>query len=107
MTTGNKIKYFRHHFGMTQKELGEKSGLGVFIIQKYETNARKPKLEKIIQIADAMNIDYRLLLDETQKQKLSANDVEKSQLLSELHNLRIENEILKERLMQIKELTSL
>lgn len=106
-STGSKIKYFRQSLGMTQKELGEKSGLGIFAIQKYETNARSPKLEKIIQIANAINVDYKLLIDETQKQNLSANDLEKSQLLSELYNLRGENEILKERLVQIKNLASL
>lgn len=41
------------------------------------------------------------------KQDQYSNDLEKFQLISELHSLRIENEILKERLIQIKELTSL
>ena len=42
-----------------------------------------------------------------EKQNQSSDDLEKSKLLSELYNLRIENEILKERLIQIKEITSL
>lgn len=37
----------------------------------------------------------------------SDKDLEEAELLTELRDLRIENEILKERLIQIKELTSI
>lgn len=107
ITTGEKIRSFRLDKGMTQKELGEKSGLGSFFIHKYETGLRVPKLEKLMAIAKGLDVDFRLLLDNETLSFFSADDVDRANLLRELRELRIENEILKERLLQIEALAIL
>ena len=43
MTTGEKIKYFRTKKNMTQKGLGEATGIGEATIRKYELGIRNPE----------------------------------------------------------------
>lgn len=63
MTIGEKIKCFRTLEKMTQKTLGEKTGIGEATIRKYELGIRNPKPAQIKKIAHALNIGENLLLD--------------------------------------------
>ena len=59
MTTGEKIKRIRRHRQMTQKELGEKIGLGAGganRIAQYEMGYRIPKRELLIKMAYALKV---------------------------------------------------
>ena len=57
MTVGQKIRFFRDLRGYTQAELGEMVGLPGDRIRQYETNVRTPKLDKLREIADALDVD--------------------------------------------------
>ena len=56
MTTGQRIKAARKSAGMTQEELGQKLGVSGSAIAQYETDKRKPKMETLRRIADALGI---------------------------------------------------
>ena len=56
MTTGDKIKKIRNYRGLTQKQLGELSGIHEVAIRKYELNKVMPKQEQLLKIANALNV---------------------------------------------------
>lgn len=55
MTVGEKISEERKWAGMTQKELGEKTGIDGATIGKYERGVLNPKIETLRKIADALS----------------------------------------------------
>ena len=57
MVVGHKIRFFREIRGYTQAELGEKVGLQPDRIRQYENGIRTPKLDKLREIADALDVD--------------------------------------------------
>lgn len=66
MTTGEKIKQIRQHRKMTQKELGEKIGLGdggANRIAQYEMGYRVPKKPLLIKMAEALAVSPLALLE--------------------------------------------
>lgn len=64
MSTGENIKRIRTHRKMTQKELGEKlGGITQQQIGQWENGNKKPKLETIKKIADALNVNVNDLLE--------------------------------------------
>ena len=54
MTVGEKISEERKWAGMTQKELGEKTGIDGATIGKYERGVLNPKIGTLRKIADAL-----------------------------------------------------
>lgn len=68
---GNRIKTIRTEKGFSQQELGNKVGLSADRIQKYENGARKPKLELLKKIADALEVDALALADPTTQDEIS------------------------------------
>lgn len=56
MTTGELIRKYRKEAGLTQKELGSRSGIAEPTIRKYESNRLKPKIETIRKIANALGV---------------------------------------------------
>lgn len=73
MTVGEKIQYFRLENDMTQKALGEKTGIDGATIGKYERGVLNPKIETRKKIADALNIDIQELMssDEIMSERLT------------------------------------
>ena len=63
MTTGEKIKLYRKKKGLSQKELAELSGVSEISIRKYEADSRKPKIETLLKIADALCAPLETLSD--------------------------------------------
>ena len=57
MTVGENIKRFRLEKGMTQKQLGDKCGIADSAIRRYELGGANPKIETLIKIADALDVD--------------------------------------------------
>lgn len=57
LNTGEKIKQARKKAGITQKELGKKLKVSQAMIGQYESGKRKPKLETLDKIADALGAD--------------------------------------------------
>lgn len=63
METGKKIKLIRTMRGLTQKQLGELSGIHEVAIRKYELGKNFPKEEQLKKIADALNVNVNSLLE--------------------------------------------
>lgn len=57
MSIGENIKLYRTKLGLTQKQLAENCSLSESAIKYYESNRRKPKIETLGKIADALDID--------------------------------------------------
>lgn len=57
MTIGERIYYCRTENHMTQKELGEKTGIASATIGKYERGVLNPKISTLRKIADALGCD--------------------------------------------------
>lgn len=58
----NKIKSIRLKRGITQKELAEKIGVKQKDISRWENDVYKPKVNKLIRIAEALSCDIKDLL---------------------------------------------
>ena len=56
MTVGQNIKKFRKEKGLTQKQLGELTGIDEANIRKYELCKQNPKIETVMKIADGLGI---------------------------------------------------
>lgn len=73
MNTGEKIKKARIHQHISQKRLGELIGTSQQMIAQYEKGIRKPKIETLTKIADALNVTLFSLLDsDTYELKIGA-----------------------------------
>ncbi len=62
MTVGERIRTIRKNQGLTQKQLGEKSGMADSAIRKYESGSQNPKVETLQRIAAALNVSLGDLL---------------------------------------------
>lgn len=60
---GSRIKRIRKFKGLTQAELGEKVGLNSNRIQQYENGARTPKVDMLVNIAKALDVNIRAITD--------------------------------------------
>lgn len=89
MNISEKIKMYRKMKLLSQRELGEKAGLSEFSIRKYEAGSRKPKIEQIIKIAEALDINQNLLTPTQSSDEMSTI----GDLMSVLINL-IDNDVL-------------
>lgn len=56
MTVGENIRSLRKKKKLTQKELGERSGIAEITIRQYESGKYKPKLEAIRRIAAVLGV---------------------------------------------------
>ena len=64
MTIGERIKQARKAKGMKRKELAEKIGTTPQTICRYEADGRRPKVDAMLKIAEALNIPMSELLGE-------------------------------------------
>lgn len=62
MTTGERIRAARLRAGLTQQELAEKIGISYQGIGQWERDARKPKIETLSKIADAVGAPVPFLM---------------------------------------------
>ena len=63
---GYNLKAMRFLKGMTQKELAEKSGVNIRIIQHYEQgtkNINHAWVETVLKLADALECDIRQIIE--------------------------------------------
>lgn len=54
-TIGERIREARKARGMTQRELGERSGIAEPTIRKYESGRLNPKIETLQKLAEALD----------------------------------------------------
>ena len=60
---GKRIRKIRIERHLTQAELGEKVGLTADRIQRYENGVRKPKIDMLIKLAEALEVSPLALMD--------------------------------------------
>ena len=65
MTTGEKIKTIRKKRGLTQRELAEKLGTTPQNLAQYENNKRNPKYWTLQNIAEALQVNIKELLPDS------------------------------------------
>ncbi len=63
MNTGELIRKYRMDKGMKQVELAEKTGILVCTLRQYELGLRKPKIDRVKVIADALGVPFDRLLE--------------------------------------------
>ena len=61
MTIGENIKKARKRAGLTQKQLGELSGMADSAIRRYESDRANPKIQTLEKIAKALNCSVNSL----------------------------------------------
>ncbi len=62
MTTGQLIKAARKEAGITQAELAKKLDIPYQSVSQWERDTRKPKMDTLMKIADALGCDFSFLL---------------------------------------------
>lgn len=58
MSFAKRLKQARKRQGLTQEELGKKSGLSTYTIQRYEYGKLNPKKDTVSKLAAALNLSY-------------------------------------------------
>ena len=71
MTVGEKIREARIKAGLTQKEVGIRSGIAEPTIRRYEHGLLNPKIETIQKIAESIGVPLSMIVTlETEKPEL-------------------------------------
>lgn len=99
---GKRIAHFRNLSGMSQETLSEKINVNFRHISNIETASRKPSLDAVIDIANALGVSADdLLLDSLEHHSSTAD--------SELHHLLLDCNGLEEQIVTktAKELKSI
>lgn len=74
MTTGEKIRKRRIRLGLTQKQVADKIGVRYQTLQFWETGKRKPKINNLKKIADALEMDLMELCDASKRMADPSSD---------------------------------
>lgn len=75
MTFGEKVRKAREAAGLSQVKLAEKTGISLRTIQNYETAGKLPKKREYYELlADALNLELDVLLDENAEFVLKATE---------------------------------
>jgi len=62
---GKKIKYFRQRQGLTQEQLSEMANISFSYLTYIESGRNKPTVDVIINLLNALNINYSELTDDS------------------------------------------
>lgn len=71
MEFGEKIKKARKKSGLTQSQLGNKLGVSASMLAQYETGKRKPKIETLLKLSEAMGVPLDELIGLEEEEKTS------------------------------------
>lgn len=95
MEINKKIKTLRKEKGVTQRRLGELTGIAAITIQQYEAGKYKPKIEAIWKIADALGVtlDAFIEIEGFPKNRDEAEEYKDGLLLECFHKLNKEGKI--------------
>lgn len=61
-SVGKMIREARKRKGLTQRELGEKLGIGEPTVNKYESGKQNPTVDTLKRIADALGVTLNISL---------------------------------------------
>lgn len=97
MAIGDNIRNIRKEKGYTQKHLAELSGIATITLQQYELGKREPKIEQLLKLSNALQIDINSLLEDTDSPILRAMKESDSALYEDYkkhllsHSVELEN----------------
>lgn len=72
MAISDNIRNFRKEKGYTQKQLAELAGIATITLQQYELGKREPKIEQLLKLSNALQIDINTLLEDSDSPMLRA-----------------------------------
>ena len=75
MSWRSKVNALMAERHMTQKQLAELSGITESSISRYLHNSKRPRIDIIVNIAKALNVETEYLLDEEEKCESAYNTV--------------------------------
>ncbi len=75
MTWREKVSRLMEERHMTQKQLAELSGITESSISRYLHNTKRPRMDIIVNIAKALNVETEYLLDEEEKCESAYNTI--------------------------------
>lgn len=61
-TFAENLRYYREKAELSQKELAKAIGVSVAAYNKYETRGNEPKIDILIKLANALNVDVNTLV---------------------------------------------
>lgn len=65
MNIGEKIRFLRKKFNITQEELATRAEISVFTLRQYESGARSaPRIEQLNKLAKALNVSVDYLVND-------------------------------------------
>ena len=99
---GDRIKHFREEKHVTQEILSEKVGLSREIINKFESGSKRPSLDTVVNLANAIGISVDDLLVDSLEHPISTADSEIHRLLLDCN--RIEEQILTRTVAELKKI---
>lgn len=73
-TLASKIKSLRTHIGFSQEELGNRVGVSLHTVFRWEKGERAPSADELVLLAQALNTTVAYLVGETQNVSLSAKE---------------------------------
>lgn len=86
MDIGNALKTIRKSKQLTQKQLADKVGISNTYLSEIENNSRRPSIDVIKTIADALQINFLYLIVKS----LEKDDLKHENKLDLLHNVQSE-----------------
>lgn len=101
MSIGENIRYYRKKKGLTQKKLAELTGLAEITIRQYESCKYEPKIENLLKIRKALDVNINQLYgtmedtDLINYDKLSNNMVPYNKVAMIPRNLPINKDTIK------------
>lgn len=95
MNTAEKLRFYRKEKYFTQKKLSELTGIAEITIRQYESGKFNPKLDKLLQIANALDINVNCLLsDEDDSPILNTMKRTDSHLIDEYKQRLLSSEVM-------------
>lgn len=70
MKLAERIKQFREEKGFSQEDIAEKLSVSRQAISKWEAGQSEPTTQNLLQLAEVLNVDVNILLNESRERKL-------------------------------------
>lgn len=97
MSVGQNIKNAREQIGLSQRALAEKLNITQAAVSQFENGKNPPKIDTLIKISTALNVDINSLLEDTDSPILRAMKESDSALYEDYkkhllsHSVELEN----------------
>ena len=96
-----RLKESRTKKGLKGREMAELLGVSYSTYSKYESTERKPDIDMLVRIADALSVSTDYLLGRTDRPELHIQEVETEKGTAEL---RVSKPLTEEEIMKFREM---